>query len=172
MSKPISDSLLAYLTKWHATTVERKLADGNQVDLPFNDFLSLFEKRQLNSLQKAINEGRLQGLQDRDNDLAYVATWVSYAACSSGIYDKTTACICSRRKSLAINLPKPGDTLRPGHRRNISKGLTGVPKSDDHRANISEAKKGVKIGGWTDERRAKRKADLAAKKAALKRVGW
>lgn len=166
MTQTITPELLAYLTAWHATTVRKKLEAGNEVDLPFDDFLGLFEKRQLKSLQRAIDDDRLQGLQNRNNEFAYVATWRSYAACSSGRYDKTTAIVCSRLKSKAINQAKPGDTLRPSHRENIRKSLTGVSKSDEHKASISAALKGANKSAWSPERKAERRALNEAKRAA------
>jgi hypothetical protein len=161
----LSDDLLAYLRAWHATTVSRKLAAGHRVDLPFAHFLDLFEERQLASLQSAVEEDRLNGLQDRDNPYAYVATWRSYAARSSGIYDKTTAFICSRMKSDAINKPKPGDVLREDHRAAISKTLTGMPKSDDHKAALSEALKGTTKQPWSAERKAERRRQNAERRS-------
>ncbi|RYF22090.1 MAG: hypothetical protein EOO77_04800 [Oxalobacteraceae bacterium] len=128
------------------------------VDLPFDAFLTLFEKRQLKSLERAIMEGRLPTQQHDQNPYALVLSWRSYGACSSGHFNAQTACVCSRAKSAKINLPQKGDTLRPGHAANIAKALIGVPKTEDHRKAISEGCKGVSKAAWTPERRAARSA--------------
>jgi len=161
----ISPRLMAYLKSWYATTTRNKAEAGATIELTFEQFVGLMEKRQLASLQKAIDNNSIRYQQDENNPYAYVATWQSYAACSTGIYSKDTACICSRMKSQKINLAGPGDTLRPSHVANISKSLTGKPKSEEHCENISAGKKGRPIASWTDERKAERRAQIAAKKA-------
>lgn len=161
----LSPNLLAYLKSWHNTTITRKAQAGYAVDLPFEDFLALLTKRQLASLQKAIDQQRLQSQQNRNNPYALVATWRSYAACSSGRYDKTTATICSRMKSAAINMPRAGDKLRDSHRQRIATGLAGKSKSSEHRQAISESSKGGKKQPWSEERKAARRQQIAAKKA-------
>lgn len=167
----LSSELDTYLRKWHHTSTTRKANSGVTVNLPFEDFLGLFTKRQLASLQRAIDTGRLLGQQNRDNEFAFVLTWRSYSACSSRIFDRDTACIASRNKSKIINKPQAGDTLREGHRDSISKSLTGVAKAPDHCKAISEAKKGVSIKGWSEERKADRRRQIAEKKAAASRAG-
>ncbi|WP_152639779.1 hypothetical protein [Sphingobium bisphenolivorans] len=166
----ISHQLAAYLRSWYETTVKSKTAAGVTVNLTFDEFLALFEKRQLNSLQKAIDANSIRYLQDEHNPYAYVATWKSYAACSSGVYDVNTALICSRMKSAKINLPAAGDKLRPSHCANIRRSLTGVEKTEEHCQAISEAKKGKPIAGWSEERKTARRelrqAQEAAKRAA------
>lgn len=165
MTSTLSPRLLGYLTSWHATSTAAKAAAGNTVNLPLDDFLALFEKRQLASLERAIVESRIGTQQHEENPYAYVLTWVSYSACSAGVFDRTTACVCSRAKSARINLPAKGDKLRPGHAKNIAKALTGVSKSDDHKKAISEGTRGVAKAKWSDERRADRRALRAAQKA-------
>jgi len=166
----ISTQLMAYLKSWHPTTVRRKTGAGMIVNLTFDEFLSLFEKRQLSSLQKAIDADRIRYQQDEKSPYAYVATWKSYAACSSGIYNIETALICSRMKSSKINLPTAGDKLRPSHCASISKSLAGKGKTEEHCLAISDAKKGKKISGWTEERKAARRTLRQAQEAA-KRAG-
>lgn len=170
MSLEMSDRLLAYLTKWHATTVRKKTEAGNTVNLSLEEFIGLFQKRQLKSLQKAIDANRLRYLQAEKNQRAYVATWKSYAACSTRVYDKDTAFICSRMKSAKINIIKAGDEMRPEHRAGIAAKLTGKPKSDAHREKISAAKKGAKIAGWSEERKAARSAQRKAQEAAKREL--
>lgn len=166
--KELSDRLMGYLKSWHQTTLADKEAQGCTVDLSFDEFLSLFDKRQLASLEKSIDANRIRYSQAVDNPFAYVATWKSYAACSTRHYDINTATICSRNKSSRINLPQPGDTLRPSHCANISASMTGKEKTPEHRENISQSTKGVKKAAWTPERRLaksiQRKAEEAAKK--------
>ena len=171
----ISHQLVAYLRSWYETTVKSKTAAGVLVNLTFDEFLSLFGKRQLASLQKALDANSIRYLQDEKSPYAYVATWKSYAACSSGVYDINTALVCSRMKSAKVNLPAAGDKLRPSHCASISKSLTGVETTDDHCQAIREAKKGKKIAGWSDERKAARselrQAQEAAKRAANEASG-
>ncbi len=165
MTTTLSPRLLGYLTSWHATSTRKQAASGNVVDLPFDAFLALFEKRQLKSLERAIVEGRLLAQQHDQNPYALVLSWRSYSACSSGQFNAQTACVCSRAKSAKINLPQKGDTLRPGHAANIAKALKGVPKSDGHKKAISEGTKGVAKAKWSVERRAERRAQIANKTA-------
>ncbi len=165
MTTTLSPRLLGYLTSWHATSTRKQAASGNVVDLSFDAFLGLFEKRQLKSLERAIVEGRLLAQQHDQNAYALVLSWRSYRACSSGRFNAQTACVCSRAKSAKINLPQKGDTLRPGHAANIARALKGVPKSDEHKKAISEGAKGVTKAKWSDERRADRRALRAAQKS-------
>lgn len=164
----LSPDLLAYLQKWHNTTVTRKAEAGHQVDLPFPDFVSLFKPKQIKSLQNAIAEDRLHYFQREDNEFALVASWRSYAAVSSGIYNKDTAIICSRMKSAQINLPAPGDKLRPSHRAKIGDAKRGVPQSPEHREALSVALTGQPKKPWTEQRKADRRADIAARKEKKK----
>lgn len=179
----ISSELETYLKKWHNSTLTSKRKSGHQVDLSYADWLGLFSERQLNTLEKAIASNRLGSLQHKSNDLALVATWQSYAACSSGIYDKSTARICARKTSKAINLPKKGDKLRPSHVAKVAEKLTGVVKTEDHRQNISDGKKGQPIAGWGEDRKAakseamkayhaKRKAEQEAVRKAAEDAAW
>lgn len=167
MSK-LSDGLTAYLKSWHETTVASKTEAGHIVDLPFEDFIGLFKRSHFVSLQKAIDANRLRYMQDVGNAYALVATWRSYAACSSGIYNKHTATICSRTKSAKINLPQAGDKLRPSHCHNISASLIGKEKAPEHRKAISEGCRGVSKAAWSPERRAQRSAQRQAQEAAKK----
>ncbi len=166
----LSPALMGYLRSWYDTTARNKHNDGVVVELTFPQFLTLFSKKQLRTLQDAIDANRLRYLQDIGNQLALVATWKSYAACSSNVWSVETATICSRNKSATINLPQAGDKLRPQHCENISKSLTGLEKSEEHKTAISEATKGKSKAAWTPERRAarsaQRKAQEAAKRAA------
>ncbi len=165
----LSSALRGYLSSWYDTTAENKRNQGVIVELTLEQFIGLFGTRQLRSLQKSIETNRLRYMQGIDNAFAYVATWKSYAACSSNVWSVDTALICSRSKSATVNLPQAGDKLRPGHCENISKGLKGRTLSDDHRRNISDGCKGVPKPKWSDEKRAKFKA-VAAKREAAKRA--
>jgi hypothetical protein len=162
----ISQELESYLQKWHKTSTDKKAARGAVIQLTFVEFLTLLNKRQLTSLQKAIDENRLGSLQHVENEYAYVLTWRSYSARSENVFNIHTAIVCSRMKSAAINKPQAGDKLRPSHKASISKTTTGVPKSQDHCANISAGKKGVKITGWSEERKAARRLQNELKRAA------
>lgn len=163
MDYSISPRLLAYLKSWFATSTGNKARSLVDVRLTFDEFLSLFETRQLASLQRAIDANRLRDQQSETNQMAYVLTWRSYAARSSNIFDRDTACVCSRMKSAKINLPQKGDTLRPEHRANIGRKLKGRPKTADHRAAISAGAKGTTKVKWSPERRAARSAEMKAK---------
>lgn len=162
----ISPALLSYLKSWHETSCARQRAKGVTVDLSFQDFADLFTQRQMATLQKSMDAQRIRYLMDEANPYAFVLTWKSYAARSSNIFDKTTATVCSRIKSKQINSPQKGDTLRAEHKAKISKKLTGKPKSDDHRAAMSESATGSKKAGWSPERKAARSAQRKAQEAA------
>jgi hypothetical protein len=161
----LSIELSDYLGKWYKTTTANKADKGATIDLTLDQFVGLFEKRQLTSLQKAIDENRLAALQNKKNPFAYVATWRSYEACSTRVWNSETALICSRMKSSTVNLPVRGEKLRPEHKAKIARKLTGKPKSAEHRQSISDSTKGGSKSEWTEERRAKRRADIAARKA-------
>ncbi len=167
----ISERLTSYLKSWYATSIHNKREAGVEVTLTYSEFLNLFEVRQLASLEKAIEENRIRYQQDENNKFAYVLTWQSYAACSTNVFSRDTALICSRMKSATINLPQKGDKLRDSHCQNLSRSLTGKRKSEEHRKNISEGKKGRKIRGWTEERKAIRSAQRQAQEAAKRAVG-
>ncbi len=168
-SDQLSPALLGYLRSWYETTAANKRDQGVIVELTLEQFLGLFSKRQLRSLQNSIDTKRLRYMQAVDNIFAYVATWKSYAACSSNVWSVDTALICSRNKSATVNLPQAGDKLRPGHCDNISKSLIGRRLEDDHRANISEGCKGVPKTPWTEERRARMSARRQVEEAAKQR---
>lgn len=161
----ISAQLMAYLKSWYETSTTKQRKAGVEVTLTFDEFLGLFDTRQIRSLQKAIEANRIRYQQDEKNQFAYVLTWRSYAARSTNVLSKETAIVCSRMKSSTINLPQQGDKLRPSHCQNISKSLTGKAKTEEHCHNISDGKKGQKIKGWSEERKAARRALIAAKKA-------
>lgn len=170
MTSTLSPRLLGYLTSWHGTSTRKQAASGKVVDLSFDAFLGLFEKRQLKSLERAIVEGRLPAQQHDQNPYALVLSWRSYSACSSGLFNAQTACVCSRTKSAKINLPQKGDKLRPGHAANIAKALIGVAKSDDHRKSISKGCEGVPKRKWTDEEKRARSLLRQAQEAAKRKV--
>lgn len=161
----LSPRLLAYLQSWHATSTAKQVAKGVEVDLPFQDFLNLFEPKQLDSLQRAIDADRIRYQMDKENAFAFVLTWTSYAACTGNKFNKDTATVCSRQKSKAINTPQAGDKLRASHKQAISAKLTGVPKDEDHRKAIGDGNRGKPKAAWTDERRQDRRNQIAAKKA-------
>jgi len=166
----ISSALMSYLKSWYTTSSNKQTKAGVSVTLTFEEFLALFEKRQLASLQTAIDTNRIRYQQDDKNQFAYVLTWRSYAARSTNVLSKDTAIVCSRMKSASLALPQKGDKLRPGHCMKVSKGLIGKAKSEEHAKHISEGKKGQKIAGWSEERKAARSAlrkqQEAAKQAA------
>ncbi|UYY77480.1 hypothetical protein [Sphingomonas sp. R1] len=159
----ISANLEAYLRSWHKTSTTQKIKDGIYVDLSFSDFLNLFSKKQLVSLEKHIAENSIRYLMSPENPYAYVLTWASYNACSTRVFNKETACITSRMKSEKINKPQKGDKLRESHKVSISKGLKDKPKSEEHRKNISESMKGQKRGPMSDEQKAIRSAKATAR---------
>lgn len=168
MLYPICPKLEAYLRSWHNTATTRKIKDGFTVELSFSDFLSLFQKHQLVSLQKRIDNDSIRYFMADTNQMAYVLTWTSYSARSSRVFDKNTATVCARWKSAQINLPQKGDELRPEHRANIGASLKDKPKSEDHKKAISDGSKGVAKAAWTPERKAARSAQRQAQEAAKK----
>ncbi len=165
MPNPISDRLTAYLTSWYATSTQNKREAGATVQLTFPEFLNLFAERQLQTLEQAIVKNRLRYLQDVKNEYAFVLSWRSYRLREAGLFNRDTAIVCSRMKSRQINRPAKGESLSPRHRASISRGLTGVEKKPGHRENLSASLSGKPKAGWSDERKAARRALLAAKKA-------
>jgi len=164
----ISPRLMAYLKSWFGTSTEKQRNAGVEVTLSFAEFISLFEPRQIKSLEKAIQRNSIRDQQNENNKYAYVLTWKSYAACSTRVLSLETAIVCSRMKSAKLNLPKKGDKLRQSHRASLSKAKTGKRQTDDHRKAISDGSKGVRKAPWTEERKAARRALRQAQEAAKK----
>lgn len=167
----LSKRLSAYLQSWYCSSTTEKMLQGVRVELTFEQFLDLFEVRQLNSLQRAIDTDRLRYQQSADNKMAYVLTWRDYAARSSNVYSNETACVCARWKSAELSRPKPGDELRASHRAKIAAGLTGKLKTPEHRDAISEATAGVSKVAWSEERKAARSVLRQKQEAARRAVG-
>jgi len=169
----LSSKLQNYLMKYFASRVRKLREDGVEVTLTWREFMGMITKKQVATLEAAIAENRLKGLQDDQNPYALMLTWAGYEfhSVEHRVFSKDTAVFCSRQRSKIINRPKRGQKLGARHRASISDGLSGKPKSEDHRQNISDAKKGVKIAGWSEERKAARKAQIAAKKAHANRLG-
>lgn len=161
----ITPRLMAYLKSWYGTSTQNQRNAGVVVELSFDEFLSLFEARQIASLEKAIERDRLRYQQNEKNKFAYVLTWKSYAACSTGILSINTAIVCSRMKSAKLCLPKKGDKLRGSHKANLSKAKTGVAQTEEHRKAISDGTKGVKKAPWSEERKAARSTQRQAHEA-------
>jgi len=164
----VSDRLMAYLRSWYETSTTNKAEEGVVVELTFTQFLSLFEKRQIASLEKAIANNSLRDQQHEKNKFAYVLSWKSYSARSTNIYSIDTAIVCSRLKSAKLAIPQKGDKLRPGHCNAISNALSGKPKTQEHADNISFAKSGREIAKWSPERK-KARSDLRRAQEAAKR---
>ena len=161
--KHSTKALLGYLKSWHLTSTPKQRDAGHYVDLTFCEFLNLFDTKQLRKLRIALMDGKIKQAQNEENERALVLTWRSYAARSSGEFTSETAYVCTRAKSFEINRSQAGDTLRSDHVENIRDSLTGLPKSDAHKAAISEASKGKPKAGWSEERKAARRAQLAAR---------
>ena len=157
--------LLGYLKSWYATSTQKQRDAGHYVDLTFCEFLNLFEAKQLRKLRIALMDGRIKHVQSAENEQALVLTWRSYAVRSSGEFTSETAYVCTRVRSLEVNRSQAGDTLRTEHKSAIKDSLTGLPKSDAHRAALSAATKGTTKQPWTEERKAARRAQLAARRA-------
>lgn len=168
--KHSTKALLGYLKSWHLTSTQKQRDAGHYVDLTFCEFLNLFDSKQIQKLRIALMDGKIREVQNEDNEQALVLTWRSYAARSTCEFTSDTAYVCTRAKSFEINRSQSGDTLRDDHKDRISEGLTGKPKSDAHKAAISESSKGGTKAPWSEERRARmsarRRAEQAAKKAA------
>ena len=60
---------------------------------------------------------------------------------------------------------RKGYIFKDEHKAAIESALVGKTKSEEHCKNISEGKKGRKIRGWTEERKAARRAQIAARKS-------
>ena len=159
----ISKRLHGYLKSWYTTSTSRKIEKSIKVTLTFDEFVSLLSPNQLATLERSLNCGWLEYLQTENNPYALVLTWKSYSARSSRVFSVETATVCSRHKSKQINIIQKGDAMRPEHREAISKGKKGKPLDTKHKENISKGKKGKKIKGWSEERKAARRALLAQK---------
>lgn len=167
--KHSTKALLGYLKSWHLTSTQKQRDAGHWVDLTFCEFLNLFDTKQLQKLRIALMDGKIKETQNENNEQALVLTWRSYAARSTEEFTRDTANVCTRAESFTINRSGAGDTLRPSHVENMSKGLTGRKLTDDHRANISEGCKGVSKAPWTEERRARMSARRQAEEGAKQR---
>lgn len=174
-----SMSLQEYFVKWFTSAVTRMASKGVTIDITFLDFMTkVVTPRQYASLQKTMDAGWLNSRQATSNDRAYVITWKSYAARTSNVFNLETACFCTRAESEKRSKPAKGEALRPSHRANISKKLRGVPKTEEHAGAISEALTGRTLSlehkqnlkkpkaPWTEERKAQRRAQIAARKPA------
>ncbi|PNQ74326.1 hypothetical protein BA950_14770 [Erythrobacter sp. SAORIC-644] len=164
---PISDRLGSYLKSWHKTSTTRQLQKARVVELTYDDFLALFTPGQLMGLEWAIQNDTLRHLQNEKSSDALVLTWRSYEAVSTGQFNSNTAMICSRKTSEKNCRMVAGDSHTAETKARISKSKTGKRNSASHNENISKATKGVSKSAWTPERKAARRALLAAKKAAL-----
>ncbi len=158
--------LLGYLKSWHATSTQKQRDAGHYVDLTFIEFLNLFTTDHLQRLRIALMDGKITRTQNENNARALVLTWRNYAARSSGEFTSETAFVCTRAKSFEINRSQTGDKLRAGHVENIRESLTGLAKTDAHKAAISEASKGKSKAPWSEERRANARVKAAAREAA------
>ncbi len=163
---PISDRLGSYLKSWHKTSTTRQMGKGRVVELTYTDFLSLFTPGQLMGLEWAIQNDTLRQLQNEKSSEALVLTWRGYEAVASGHFNTRTAMICSRKTSEKKCRMVAGDTHTAETKARISKSKTGKRNSASHNKNISKATIGVSKSAWTPERKAARRALIAAKKAA------
>lgn len=158
--------LLSYLHTWYSNSIAEKQRNHIAVDFTFDEFLALWQPNQINVLLREHRKGNLYFYQRHANPTAYVFTWKSYRDCSFGAFNKHTACITTRQMSLLNNLPKPGDKLRPSHCAALSKSRKGKPKSEEAKKATSESLKGKPKAAWTEERKAARRAQIAARRAA------
>lgn len=172
-------TLQEYFVKWFTSAVTRMASKGVTIDITFLDFMTkVVTPRQYASLQKTMDAGWLNSRQATSNDRAYVITWKSYGARSTNVFNLETAYFCTRAESEKRSKPAKGEALRPSHRANISKKLRGVPKTEEHAGAISEALTGRTLSlehkqnlkkpkaPWTEERKAQRRAQIAARKSA------
>lgn len=162
----ISGRLSSYLQSWHKTSTARQKQKGRLVELTYPDFLALFTPGQLMGLEWAIQNDTLRQLQNENSSDALVLTWRSYEAVTNGQLNSQTAMICSRKASEKTCRMAAGDTHTAQTKARISKTKKGKRNSPKHNANISKATKGVAKAAWTPERKAARRALIAAKKAA------
>lgn len=142
----LSPRLKAYLQSWFNTATGRKRAQGLIVELTFEQFVQLFKPRQIKTLEDAIAANRLRYLQQAANPFAFVLTWTSKEARAAGVFNASTAMVCSRQRSQQIHHLRAGDSHRPdtlvkmrkpksaSHKANMKK-----PKSEEHKARMAEA---------------------------------
>lgn len=161
----LSPRLTAYLQSWFDTSTKDKRSKGITVTLTYEQFVGLFHTRQIKTLEAAIADNRLRYLQDRDNPFAFVLTWRGYEHCQTDVFSADTACICSRQKSKMINSIQVGTRLSARTRAKIGAAKRGKPLDQEHKDALSASLTGKPKTPWTEERKAARKAQLAAKKA-------
>lgn len=118
-----------------------------------------------------MDEGRLYLRQSKDNPLAYVLSWTSYAAAQAGDMNINSAQNCTRsRSAIACRMTK-GDTHGDNVRRRIASNRKGKKWDEATKLRISESCRGKKRLAMTqaekDQRSATRKAILAAKRSAF-----
>ena len=160
----LSKRLSGYLKSWHRTSTNKKREQGLDVNLTFGEFVALFTPNQILRLEWEIAKNSLRVLQNATSEEALVLTWRNYSALKSKRFDRETAYICPRSLSENICQMKAGDIHTDEARQKMSAASKGKPKSEAHKAATSAACKGVKKQPWSEERKAARRAQIAAKK--------
>lgn len=164
--KHLSKRLTGYLRSWYKTSTGRKAEQGTKVSLTFEQFASLFTPGQLMVLEYEIHNGTLRQLQNAKSKTALVLTWRSYKALKSNHFNVETAYVCSREASERVCHMVAGDSHTDEAKAKISEASKGKAKSEEHKEAISAACKGVSKAPWSEERKAARRAQIAARKAA------
>lgn len=163
----------AYLEGWFEKASARQIGKGKRFLLSFGEFLTLWGKRRIRSLEQWMDDGSLYVRQRKHTPEApnlngYVLSYVSFAASQSGSMTPENAQICTRGKSLMDCRMGKGDKHSEKSKARISASKAGVALSEKHRGNISASMTGMKRGPMSqadkDKRAASVRATLAAKR--------
>ncbi len=144
-----------YLQGWFDKAKARQEAKGAKFLLSFGEFLNLWGRRRIRSLEQWMDDGSLyarqrRGTKDDQNLNGYVLSPISFAASQEKVCTAQNMQICTRGKALHDCRMKKGDKHTEESKARISKSTRGKPKSAEHRQKIAESCRGQKRGPMSD----------------------
>lgn len=147
----VRPDVLAYLEGWYDKAKKRQEGYGKTFLLSFGEFLNLWGRRRLRTLEEWADKEILyyrnrKSTKDDPNLNGYVLSPISFAATQEDIRTAQNMQICTRGKSLFDCRMKKGDKHSDKSKARISDSTKGKPKSDEHRAKIAASCKGVSKG--------------------------
>lgn len=161
----MTPQLSLFLQGWYEKAELRQSGKGRIIDLSYEDFLGLFSKRQLDTLEKHMADGSIYGRQNRENKYALVLSWKSFALSQAGVMHPEAMQICARWKSEADCRMGKGDKHSAKSKAKISKARTGTTHKPETKAKISSSMQGVNVG-------RKDTPETTAKRGAGQRARW
>lgn len=164
----MSPTLSLFLQGWYEKAQTRQLARHRIFVLTYEEFLGLFNERQLKQLEKYADDGSLWARQNDENPYALVLTWKSFKAAKAEVMDASTAQICARYKSLIDCSMNEGDEHSDESKARIAKARLGTTQTQETKAKISSSMLGVHVGRQGTPEESARKS--AAQKARWDRV--